>query len=182
MEQQSLIPEIEHEREERQAPNGGNGRPRGATNIRRRMLEKMLLIEAPAILRKLIELAKEGDILAAKLILERAYPKPKGPPLEIAAQQTSTSEDIRAAMHEVLRQITTGEIPPDDGNQLMAAMRHVLEAHRIPTYDAAITVTDAPASSARDQLAQRLARLIEARQVQQSAVSDQQSAPNAAES
>jgi hypothetical protein len=177
MEQQSLIPEIEiiADREQRQAPNGGNGRPRGTTNLRRRAFERAAQSEALPIIRKLIELALQGDTLAARIILDRIWPKPKAAAIMANIPRTGSAADIRAAMHDLLHQITTGEIPPDDGQALMAAMRDVLDAHRIQTFDTTITATTAPESSAREQLASRLTRLIEARK-EPSAISDQQSA------
>ena len=165
MEQQSLIPEIVIEREERK-PNGGNGRPPGATNLRRRALERAAQSEALPIILKLCEMAKQGDALAARIILDRIWPKPKAAAIMANIPRTGSAADIRAAMHDLLHQITTGEIPPDDGQALMAAMRDVLDAHRIQTFDAAITATAAPESSAREQLAARLTRLIEARQIE----------------
>ena len=83
MEQQSLMPDIIVEREERLKPNGGNGRPPGATNLRRRALERAAQSEALPIILKLIELAKQGDTLAARIILDRIWPRPKAAPIQI---------------------------------------------------------------------------------------------------
>lgn len=176
MEQQSLIPEIVIEREERK-PNGGNGRPPGATNLRRRALERVAQSEAIPIILKLCEMAKQGDALAARIILDRIWPKPKAAAIMANIPRTGSAADIRAAMHDLLHQITTGEIPPDDGQALMAAMRDVLDAHRIQTIDLTPSLA-APQSDARALLADRLARIMEAKSGQQSAVSDQRDQPD----
>jgi hypothetical protein len=176
MEQQALIPDILVEREERPKPNGGNGRPPGATNLRRRALERAAQSEALPIILKLIDLAKQGDTLAARIILDRIWPRPKTAPITVDLPKTGTPSEIRAAMHDLLHKIATGEIPTDDGQLLMATMRDVLDAHRIQTIDLTPSLA-APQSDARTALAERLERIIEARE--QSAVSDQQSAEDA---
>ena len=162
MEQQSLIPEIEFEQKPVTAPNGGNGRPHGATAVRRRALEQMILQAAPSVTRKVIEMALDGDIVAAKLIMERAYPKPKSAPIDTGITETSTTAEIRAAMRDLLRKVTAGEIPAEDGNYIITTMRHVLEADRVQAIDLMPTLAQ-PASSAREELARRLQKQIEAR-------------------
>lgn len=162
MEQQSLIPEIVIEREERK-PNGGNGRPPGATNLRRRALERAAQSEALPIILKLCEMAKQGDALAARIILDRVWPRPKTAPITVDLPKTGSPSEIRAAMHDLLRQITGGEIPPEDGQLLMATMRDVLDAHRIQTIDLTPSLA-APTSDARTALADRLERILKARE------------------
>ena len=50
------------------------GRPKGARNKTTLALEKMLDGEAEAITRKVIERAKEGDMVAIRLCLDRLLP------------------------------------------------------------------------------------------------------------
>jgi hypothetical protein len=169
MEQQPLIPEVVIE-DTRDAlgrrnignPNGGNGRPPGTRNLRNKTLERAVRSHILPVIQKVIEAALAGDLYASKLILDRVWPRPSKPATEFAFAATQSASDLRAAMHEMLGKIARGEIAPDDGALVVATMRHVLEAHRVDTQDG-ITVIDAQTSSARQVLADRLARALEER-------------------
>jgi hypothetical protein len=140
----------------------GDGRPKGAGNVRYRALERAARAESLPIVMKLIDLAKSGDILAARLILDRIWPRPKSAPITVDLPATGTPDEIRAAMHELLQRIASGAIAPDDGQAIMGAMKDILTAYVIPAYgSSAIVVTEG--KSAREQLAERLQKAIAAR-------------------
>lgn len=165
MEQEPLIPEVlETPRlgASGPAPNNGNGRPRGARNLKHRALERAARSESLPIVRKVIAQALDGDMYAARLILDRIWPRPRTAPIQFELAPTKTPAEIRQAMHELLGKIARGDIAPDEGAAISAIMRDVLDAHRIQTFDLGATV-EVQQSSARDQLADRLARAIEER-------------------
>lgn len=158
MDQIPLIPEVL----ERPDPNNGNGRPRGARNIKQRTLERAVRSEILPIIQKVCEQAKAGDTYAARLILDRVWPRPRMGITSIDLPDTRNPAELRAAMHNLLARVTRGEVPPDEGAAIVAIMRDVLDAHRVQTFDAGPAV-DVRASNARELLADRLARVIEER-------------------
>ena len=162
MEQTPLIPEVLPDRAP--APNNGNGRPKGARNLKHQALERAARSEALPILRKLIAQALEGDTIAAKIIFDRIWPRPKTAFVGLELPATRTPADLRAAMHQLLARVASGEIAPDAGAAFVSIMRDVLEAHRIATFgdDPAAANSD---SSARDLLVARLTRAIEDRRI-----------------
>ena len=103
-----------------------NGRPRGTRNKTTLAMEALLDGEAEAITRKAIEKAKEGDMVAIRLCLERILSAVKSRPVEIDLPPVETAKDITAAHGAVIAAMAKGEITPDDA----AAIAGVLEAQR----------------------------------------------------
>jgi len=66
-----------------------------------------------------VELAKEGDVQAAKVLLDRVCPalKPQGLPINLPTNGTLAEQG-----NEIIRATLSGEIPPDIGSQLITAL------------------------------------------------------------
>ena len=66
-----------------------------------------------------MELAKEGDTTAIKLILDRVCPalKPQAVPISL-----SVCDSLAGQGQEVIRATMQGQIPPDIGSQLITAL------------------------------------------------------------
>lgn len=96
------------------------GRTRGSKNTSTKLREK-LEKELPSILRKLVAQAIEGDVGAAKLILDRALPplRPEAASVKIPGVQGSPLSERAGA---ILVAIAEGRIPPDIGASLLNAM------------------------------------------------------------
>ena len=103
-----------------------NGKPKGARNKATLAAEALLDGEAEVITRKAIEKAKEGDMAAIRLCLERILPTIKSRPIEIDLPPVETAEDITAAQGAVIAAMARGEITPDDASTVAG----VLEAKR----------------------------------------------------
>ena len=103
-----------------------NGRPKGTRNKTTLAMEALLDGEAEAITRKAIEKAKEGDMVAIRLCLERPLSAVKSRPVEIDLPPVETAKDITAAHGAVIAAMAKGEITPDDAS----AIAGVLEARR----------------------------------------------------
>lgn len=160
MEQIPLDPEVLGP--ERTPPNNGNGRPRGARNLKHRALERVARAEALPILQKLVQLAKDGDVVAAKVIFDRIWPRPRTALIALDIPATANAADVRAAMHTLLGRVASGDIPPDAGAALMQTMRDVITAYHVQTFD------DTPdeateETNTRELIATRLLRAIEER-------------------
>ena len=103
-----------------------DGRPKGSRNKATLAMEALLDGEAEAITRKAIEMAKEGDMTAIRLCLERILPTIKSRPIEIDLPPVKTAQDIQAAQGAVIAAMAKGEITPDDAGTIAG----VLEARR----------------------------------------------------
>ncbi len=103
-----------------------NGRPKGSRNRATLAAEALLDGEADAITRKAIEKAKDGDMTAIRLCLERILPAVKSRPIEIDLPPVETAEDISVAQGAVIAAMARGKITPDDAGTIAG----VLEVRR----------------------------------------------------
>ena len=111
---------------ETQFKPGNSGRPKGARNKTTLAMEELFDGEAEAITRKAIEKAKEGDMVAIRLCLERIVPVIKSRPITLKLPPVATAEDIMKAQGVVIATMARGEITPDDASTIAG----VLEARR----------------------------------------------------
>jgi hypothetical protein len=92
----------------------GTGKPKGARNRATMMAERLMQDDAEQIVRAVIEKAKEGDMTAARLIIERIAPVRKGRPITLDLLDANSSADLAAAMASLVRAMATGEVTPDE--------------------------------------------------------------------
>jgi hypothetical protein len=94
-----------------------NGRPKDKTPATQ--LRKSIAGDMQDIIDKLVELAKDGDVQAAKVLLDRVCPtlKPQAMPVNVPLGDTlpDTGGNIIVAT-------LTGQIPPDIGAALITAL------------------------------------------------------------
>ena len=146
------------------APNNGNGRPKFARNKKHRELEQFARSRSMQLLAKICDAAEKGDMIAAKIIMDRVWPRPRTAPIACELPPTETPADVRAAMLEVLQRVSRGEISSDDGAALVTMMRAILDAHSVKT-PSPESDTEAIAGDVRDVFNEKLGRIIEARAV-----------------
>ena len=93
------------------------GRPKDKTPAT--LLRKSIVNEMPEIVKTLVDSAKNGDIQAAKVLLDRVCPplRPQALPIEVEMGETlpNTGGNILSA-------ILSGDIPPDIGSTLIKAL------------------------------------------------------------
>ena len=100
-----------------------NGRPKGALNKRTRALRLLLEGEAKDLVRKAIEKAKDGDIQALRLRLERILPPVKDLPLRATLSEIGDkAESILKISGEIINAVTRGEITPSEGDAIMTML------------------------------------------------------------
>lgn len=89
-----------------------NGRPKGTFGIKKRILNQALegcQEEAPKVLYKMLELALQGDVPAAKVFCSYAYPHPS---MEAALDITTDRENLPHLTDEQVKTIieTAGRV------------------------------------------------------------------------
>jgi hypothetical protein len=105
---------------------GGPGRPVGSRNKATLALDQIADDAGKAILEKMVEAAKGGDLRAAELVLQRIWPARKSRPIALALPAIQSASDVVAAVGAVADAVGTGEITPDEGQ----AVASILEAKR----------------------------------------------------
>lgn len=105
-----------------------NGRPKDKTPAT--LLRKSIADEMPDILKTLVNLAKTGDVQAAKVLLDRICPPLKPQALPIALP---VNGELSEQGGEIIKATLAGHIPPDIGSQLITALAN--QAKLIETSD-----------------------------------------------
>ena len=90
------------------------GRPKGSRNKATILAESLLDGEAEAITRKAIELAKEGNMVAIRLCLDRLLPPQRARSITFALPEIATPADLPAAYDALLQAASNGEISVED--------------------------------------------------------------------
>ena len=98
------------------------GRPKGIPNPQAR-LRKM--INAEGIVKRLEQAALDGDVQAARTLLERALPACRSTAEPVEIPELDVAPTLTGKAHSVLAAVADGRIPPDLGAQLVAAIGNV---------------------------------------------------------
>jgi F0F1-type ATP synthase gamma subunit len=94
------------------------GRPRGARNRTTILLQNLLAADAEAIARKAIDLAKDGDIAAIRICMERLTPTRKSEPVELDLPPLATAADSVDAAATIVAAAAAGELTPSEAADL----------------------------------------------------------------
>ena len=107
-----------------EADNGGRfqpgnpGRPKGARNKSTIAAELLLDGDAEAITSKAIELAKEGDLTAIRICMDRFCPPRKDRPIPFDLPKLERVADASAAMAAIVSAVASGELTPIEAGEL----------------------------------------------------------------
>jgi hypothetical protein len=105
---------------------GNPGRPKGVRHKSTLLCEKLMRDDAKEIVQAVIVAAKAGDMVAAKIVLDRISPARKGRPIHFELPEARTADDVAAALAAVVSAMADGELTPDEA----ALVASVLEMRR----------------------------------------------------
>lgn len=103
-----------------------SGRPAGSRNKATIACEELLEGEAEALTRKCIEKAKEGDMQALRLCMDRICPPRKDSPVAFEVPPMKDAGDAVEVMGAVFTALANGEITPNEAQ----AVAGVVETYR----------------------------------------------------
>jgi hypothetical protein len=95
-----------------------NGRPKGSRNAATLALESLLDGEAEALTRKAIEMAKDGDMQALRLCLDRILPPRKDRPVSIEMPPIESAADAKTASAALLAAVAAGSLTPSEAAEI----------------------------------------------------------------
>jgi hypothetical protein len=95
------------------------GRPYGVRNKISFAIQQIFEEEAFTVAHKVVELAKNGDISAIKLILERVYPAPKNNELRFLLPEIKDRNGIDKARDEIQKSFVDGEITTAEAKEAL---------------------------------------------------------------
>ncbi len=125
------------------------GRPQGSRNNATILLEKMLTNDGKDVVRAVVKAAKNGDMAAARLVLDRIIPVRKGRAIKLNLPEVNSPRDVMKALSAAIRAMADGELTPEEANMIAA----LLEAHRkaIETFELESRLTDLEQRAKEDQ-------------------------------
>jgi hypothetical protein len=115
-----------------QFPRGesGNpaGRPRGARNKATILLQNLLEGDAAAIIGKAAELAKDGDVAAIRICMDRLAPARRSNTVAFDLPPLGTATDTVAAAAAIVAAVAAGELTPPEAADLAKVIDIYLRA------------------------------------------------------
>ena len=115
------------------------GRPPGQTETGK--LRAAIGKQVAPIIKRLIELAKGGDVQAARLLLERVLPPVK--PTEQPVQIDITGATLAAQGQAVIAAVGAGQLAPGQAAQVLGALASVAKIHETESLAARIEALEA---------------------------------------
>jgi len=102
------------------------GKPPGTKHHATRLAEHLMEGAAGSVVQAVLAAAEGGDMVAARLVLERIAPVRKGRPVVLPLPVVNTAADVLAALGATVQAMADGEITPDEA----ATVAGVLEVKR----------------------------------------------------
>lgn len=102
------------------------GKPKGARNHATRAVLELMEGGAEEITMAVLDAAKDGDMGAARFILERIVPAAKERPVTIDLPDICTASGVAEAQAAILQAVADGQLLPGEG----ATLAGVIEARR----------------------------------------------------
>ena len=96
----------------------GRGRPRGSRNKKNLILQGLLDEHAPALLRKSLLLALQGDAQLLRVFLDRLLPRLQDAPVKMKRLPMNTLDEVLQAQVQIWNKLTSGELTPAQARQL----------------------------------------------------------------
>ena len=119
-----------------------HGRPRGSRNKATLAIEALMEGEAEAITRKAVEKAKEGDMAAIRLCMERLCPPRKDSPVSFQLPEISEASDVMGAMAAILESVANGDITPEEGKSIAGLIEGYRRAVETVDLEARLTALE----------------------------------------
>ena len=110
----------------------GRGRPKGSRNRKTLILQEMLDEHAPALLRRSLVLALQGDGPLLRMLISAKLPRVADSPVKIGHLPVSTADELLQSHQAVLTKLGSREITPTQAlqiSELLNTHRQFLETH-----------------------------------------------------
>ena len=102
----------------RRFEHGNSGRPPGSRNRTTLALEALMDGEAEAITRKLIEAARDGDMVAIRIAMDRIMPPRKDRTVTFALPRLEGAADVVCANAALVEAVAAGDVTPSEAAEL----------------------------------------------------------------
>jgi hypothetical protein len=90
------------------------------------LLDRIGAEAGASVLQTVVRAAERGDMAAARIVLDRAWPVRRGRPVRLELPELRAAADLAAALGAVASAVALGDLSPEEGSAVAA----VLEAQR----------------------------------------------------
>jgi hypothetical protein len=111
------------------------GRPKGARHKTTVAVEVLLDGEAEAITRKAIEKAKQGDMIAIRLCMDRIAPQRKDRHIAFGLPMMETAKDAAVAAASIVKNVAEGELTPSEAGELMKIVESFARSLQVSDFE-----------------------------------------------
>lgn len=119
-----------------------SGKPQGMRNKATMMVINLMEQGAEEITKAVIDAAKGGDLMAARLVIERLAPPLRERPITLDLPNTATAEGISAAQQAILQAVGVGDLLPGEGATLAGIVEIRRKAFETQELEARITALE----------------------------------------
>jgi hypothetical protein len=104
------------------------GRPPGARNAATIIAERLLDGEAETLIRKAIQKAKQGNVPALRMCVERLLPPRRDRPVRFAMAALNSAHDAAKAVAAITVAVASGELTPSEAGELSRVIEAYVKA------------------------------------------------------
>jgi Family of unknown function (DUF5681) len=90
------------------------GKPKGARHKTTLLAEKLMQNDAKNIVNAVLAAARDGDMTAARIVLDRIVPARRDSPVTFAMPKIESATDASKAMTAILEAVAAGEVTPGE--------------------------------------------------------------------
>jgi len=98
------------------------GKPKGARHKATMLAERLMQDDAENIVNAVLTAARDGDMTAARIVLDRIAPARKGRPVEFELPAIEELGDLVPTIEAVVSAMATGELTPDEASAVAAVI------------------------------------------------------------
>jgi len=126
------------------AGNNANpaGRPKGSRHKISLLAEKLMSDDVEGVVKSVVSAAKNGDMTAARLILERVSPPRKDTPISIELPDINSIDDVSTAMALVVKSAANAEIGLSEADALTKLLQGYADALHAKELEARISALE----------------------------------------
>ncbi len=120
-----------------------NGRPKGALD-KRLKVRRLLEAHSEEMTNIVLDMARERDPVALKLIFERISPRPKSESvkLDVDFKKITNNEDLMAIVEQLLKSAVSGDLPDDQGRTVSSLIKTASDLYRITELEERLTALE----------------------------------------
>lgn len=112
-----------------------SGRPKGSKNHSSIIGQKLIDENCKDIIESVIESAVNGDMTAARILVDRLIPPRRDKPINIELPEIKNSNDVVTALGIVIKKIGEGDLTLTEGQSLAAILTTKLETITIADFE-----------------------------------------------